>query len=159
MIESLEQLLKHHPFFSGLPDPFLKIVAGCGKNAQFAKDTMVFREGDPADCFYLIRDGHVALEIHSPKGGTIVIQSVPAGQVLGWSWMFPPYRWHFDARATEPVRATRLDAKCLRDKCEADPKLGFDMMRRFNGILLQRLQSTRLQLIDAYETKSNGARR
>jgi hypothetical protein len=72
---------------------------------------------------------------------------------MGWSWLFPPYTAHFDARAVEPIRATVLDGACLRRKCEADPALGYEIMKRFSGILIERLQSTRRQLVDAFETK------
>ncbi len=79
-----------------------------------------------------------------------MIETIEAGEVIGWSWLFPPYRWHFDARALAPVRATRFDGACLRGKCEADPALGYDLMSRFAQVLIERLQWTRLRLLDVY---------
>lgn len=153
-MQTIEQLLSHHPFFSDMPPAVIQIIAGCGKNVQIEKDEMMFREGDRADAFYLIREGLVALEIASPKAGPITIQTVHSADVLGWSWLFPPFRWHFDARVVLPVRATMLDGKCLRKKCDADPVLGYEIMKRFAAIILQRLQATRLQLTDAFEAKA-----
>jgi CRP/FNR family transcriptional regulator, cyclic AMP receptor protein len=80
----------------------------------------------------------------------VTIETVEAGDVVGWSWLFPPYRWHFDARALSTVRATVFDGACLRDKCRADPELGFELMSRFAQVMLERLQWTRLRLLDGY---------
>lgn len=85
-----------------------------------------------------------------PKRGAITIQTLSAGDVLGWSWLFPPYHTHFGARAIEPIRALSLDAKCLRNKCEEDHDLGYEFMKRFSEVVIQRLQATRLQLLDVY---------
>jgi len=150
-METLEGLLARHPFFEDLPEPDLKLIAGCGRNVAFREGQTVFREGEAANEFYLLREGVIRIEINSPRLGPITIQTVHAGEVLGWSWLFPPYRWHFDAHVMEAGRGTCLNGKCLREKLERDPQLGFALMKRFNGILLQRLQSTRLQLIEAYE--------
>ena len=111
---------------------------------------MLFREGDPADTFYVIRHGSVALETFVPSRGAITIETLEAGEVLGWSWLFPPYRWHFDARALAAVRATAFDAACLRGKCDDDPALGYDADVALRGVLIERLQWTRLRLLDVY---------
>ena len=150
-METVESLIGHHPLFKGLEAEQIHLMAGCAKNVVYPPQTFLFREGQNADEFYLIREGGLSLEVASPKFGGIVIQTVHAGEILGWSWLFPPYRWHFDARTLEQVRATSLNGKCLREKCEKDPKLGFALMKRFAGVLVDRLQSTRLQLIEAYE--------
>lgn len=150
-METIEQLIGHHALFRDLDPEFTHLIAGCAKNVQFPDNRFLFREGNEADCFYLVRDGVVSLEAASPKAGNLVIQTVHAGEVVGWSWLFPPFRWHFDARIVEPVRATRFDGKCLRKKCDENPRLGYELMKRFSGMLLARLQSTRLQLIEAYE--------
>ncbi len=99
------------------------------------------------------------MEIHLPQGGSLVLDTIGPGEVLGWSWLFPPYRWHFDARAVDDVRAIALDGACLRGKCEQDPQLGFELVRRFAQLVLDRLQSTRLRLVDLYgETTGRAAR-
>ena len=111
---------------------------------------MVFREGDPAETFYVVRSGAVALEAHAPARGELTIETLGAGEVLGWSWLFAPYRWHFDARALSRVRATAFDATCLRAKCDDDTALGYDLMKRFAQVMIERLQWTRLRLLDVY---------
>ena len=107
---------------------------------------MLFREGEPADVFYVVRRGRVALELYVPARGPMTVETVEAGEVVGWSWLFPPYRWHFDARAVAPVRAIAVDGACLRGKCEDDPALGYELMQRFSAVLLDRLNATRLRL-------------
>ena len=149
-IEGLERIVREHAFFAGLDDGFCKLVCGCAKNVRFEAASFILREGDSADEFYLIREGRVALEIHAPGKHEIVFQTVGPGEIIGVSWLVPPYRWSYDARAIEPVRAISLDARCLRGKCDADHDLGYEMMTRFVPILVQRLQATRLQLLDVY---------
>ena len=85
-----------------------------------------------------------------PARGAVVIETIEAGEVVGWSWLFPPYQWHFDARAVSLVRATSFDGVCLREKCEQDPAFGYDLMSRFTQVLIERLQWTRLRLLDVY---------
>jgi CRP-like cAMP-binding protein len=117
---------------------------------RFDEGKFLFRDGDDANTFYVIRAGRVAIEIFSPKRGPITVQTVREGEVLGWSWLFPPYKWHFDARALELTRAISLDGKCLRNKCEEDHDLGYELMKRFSEVMIQRLQATRLQVLDLY---------
>ncbi len=150
MPRQLDQLLVDVPFFDGLGEDELALLAGCARNVRFDAGAYVFREGDPADVFYVVRHGSVALEAFVPAGGPVMIETIDAGEVLGWSWLFPPYRWHFDARALATVRATAFDGACLRDKCAADPALGYRLMGRFAQVLIERLQWTRLRLLDVY---------
>ncbi|MEZ5078070.1 MAG: cyclic nucleotide-binding domain-containing protein [Solirubrobacterales bacterium] len=147
---SIDQLLATVPTFAGLPSDWLELVSGCGRNSGFEVGRYLAREGDPADAFYLIRQGRVALEIAAPGSGALMIETLGEGAVLGWSWLFPPFKWSFDARATEPVRAIAFDGACLRGKCDADNSLGYELMRRFAAVMLDRLQATRLQLLDVY---------
>ncbi len=149
-IQSIENLLEEHSFFKGLDPAYLKLIAGCGSNVRFNGSDYIFREGQAADHFYIIRYGKVALEFSSPSRGPITIETVSEGDVLGWSWLYPPYKWFLDARAINVVRAVALDGKCLREKCEDDPSLGFELMKRFSYIIAQRLQGTRLRLLDLY---------
>ena len=105
---------------------------------------------NPANQFFLIREGAVALEIDALDRGTLVIETLHRDDVVGWSWLFEPYRWQFDARASGPTRVVAFDGACLRGKCEADHELGYQLMRRFAASLIERLQATRLQLLDVY---------
>jgi len=149
-MENLERILAEHRFFRNLDPQHLAILVGCASNVRLDPGEFFLREGEEANAFYLIRHGQAALEISSPSRGPIIIEMVGEGEVIGWSWLIPPYRWHFDARATSLVRAIALDGKCLRDKCEADHDLGYELLKRFSTILEERLQSTRLQLLDVY---------
>jgi CRP/FNR family transcriptional regulator, cyclic AMP receptor protein len=154
MIHTLKPILKQHAFFRDMEDKHLELVAGCGKNVRFEEGETIFREGDPADQFYLIREGLVSVQLNIPHRGLTTVQTVGEGDVLGWSWLFPPYRWHFDARTQEPTHALVFDGKCLRGKCEEDHDLGYDIYRRFMQVVTDRLNATRLQLLDLY---GNGA--
>lgn len=128
----------------------MTLVAGCAKNVAFAAGQLILAEGEPADTLYLVRRGRVALEVHAPGSGAIVIETLGSGQVVGWSWLFPPYLWQFDARAVDPVGALAVDAMCLRSKAEADPRFGYELMKRLASVVLDRLQAARMRLLDLY---------
>jgi CRP/FNR family transcriptional regulator, cyclic AMP receptor protein len=149
-METLEPLLREHEFFTGLAPEYVSLLVGCSTNVRFPAGAFLFEEGEPADRFFLIRHGRVALEIAAPGRGSIVVQTIGPGEVVGFSWLFEPHRWEFDARTTEATTAVELDGVCLRGKCEEDPVLGFDLMQRFARVVIQRLQATRLQLLDVY---------
>ena len=149
-METIEAILQDVPLFEGLSQAELELVAGCGSNVRFRQGDLLFRDGDPADTFYVLRHGTVALETFVPARGSVTIETLDAGEVVGWSWLFPPYRWHFDARAVSLVRATSFDGSCLRAKCEQDAQLGYDLMSRFAQVIVERLQWTRIRLLDVY---------
>jgi len=149
-VETIEELLHEVPLFEGLDREALALVSGCGSNVVFPEGATVFREGDAADTFYVLRHGTIVLETFVPARGPVLIETLEGGEVLGWSWLFPPYRWHFDARALSQVRATAFDGACLRGKCDDDPRLGYALMSRFAQVLIDRLQNTRLRLLDLY---------
>lgn len=151
-METLEPILAEHPFSRDLERRYLDLLVGCAANMRFDPGQFLFREGDDADQFYLIRDGVVAIEVFAGAAGQLTVTTIGGGEVLGWSWLFPPYRWKFDARATEVTRAIALDAKCLRTKCEADHDLGYELLKRFAYMVEQRLDATRFQLLNIYET-------
>ncbi|MDP2529660.1 MAG: cyclic nucleotide-binding domain-containing protein [Candidatus Palauibacterales bacterium] len=149
-MKGLEQLLAEHAFFAGMEPKDLALIAGCGANARFEAGDYLFREGEPADQFYLLRSGRVVVEVHDPARGTITVLSAGEGEVLGFSWLMPPYRWVFDARALELTRALVFDGACLRDKCEADARLGYDLLKRVTSVMMQRLEAASVQLLDVY---------
>ena len=154
MVEGLDRILREHPFFRELPGPFCGLVSGCARNALFEPGEHIFREGGEAAHFYLLREGQVALELASGEGAVITFQTIGAGEILGASWLVPPFRWTFDARALERTRAIALDAVCMRAKCEENPELGWDLMKRFVPVLVERMQAARLQMLDVYGRKS-----
>ena len=150
MTEDIADLVAEHPLLAGLPGDAVALVAGCARNVAVAAGALLLEEGGPADTLFLLRRGRVALELHSPDRGRITVETVGPGDPVGWSWMFPPYRWHFDARALDPVGAVAVDATCLRRKAEADPAFGYALMQRVAAVILDRLQATRLRLLDLY---------
>jgi CRP/FNR family transcriptional regulator, cyclic AMP receptor protein len=152
-METLERILAEHPFFAGLDPAFMRLAVGCASNARFAAGTYIFKEGDEANEFYLVRAGKVALEIFAPQRKPIMVATLDMGEILGWSWLLPPYQWKFHAHAIEEVRAIALDGKCLRRKCEENHDLGYEILKRFAQIMEQRLEAARLQLLDVYAVR------
>lgn len=152
-METLEPILAEHPFLKGLELRYLKLIIGCASNVRFKAGQFLFHEGEEANKFYMIRQGKVAVEIRADKRSSIIVQTVGEGEVLGWSWLIPPYRWRFDARAVELTRAIALDGKCLRTKSEEDHDLGYELLKRFSDIIVERLDATRLQLLDLYAVR------
>ena len=155
-IQNLEPILREHPFLKDFEERHIQTIVGCARNRLFEAGDYLCREGDRADDFFLIREGRVALELHSPQGGGLRVETLQEGDFLGWSWLVEPYVWHFDARALTRIRTIALDGKCLRTKCESDHDLGYRLLRRFARLIEQRLSATRLQLLDVYADK--GAR-
>ena len=150
--EDLSPILKQHPFLADIPEEHMKTLIGCASNVRFNEGERLINEGEVADKFYLIRSGRVALEIDLSERGALRIQTVGAGEVLGWSWLISPFRWHFSGIAVTDVRAIALDGKCLRTKSENDHDFGYEMLKRLTQVMERRLEATRLQLIDVYGT-------
>jgi CRP/FNR family transcriptional regulator, cyclic AMP receptor protein len=149
-MESLERIIAEHPFFEGLDSEFIQLMVSCASNVRFKADTYILKEGDPANTFYLIREGRVAVEVFAPQRKPIIVATLSIGELLGWSWLLPPFQWRFHARAIDGVRAIALDGKCLRTKCEENHDLGYAVLKRFAQIMERRLEATRLQLLDVY---------
>ena len=148
--KTIDVMLASHPFFEGLDEEHIKLIAGCGQNKHFKEGEFLLREGEDADYFYVLRKGRVAVQIDAVERGALTIQTASKGEVVGWSWLIPPYKARFNVRALGDVMATALDGKCLRQKCEDDPAMGFTLIKRFSAMLTQRLEQTRLQLLDVY---------
>src|SRR6266487_6281405 len=150
--EELEADVAAHPFLIGISAHHIRLLADCAMRSQFAAGQVIFQKGETANRFYLIQRGRVALE--SSTGDDVVrIDEVGAGDLLGWSWIFPPYVWHFDARAIEPTTAIFLYG-ILRDYCEADPALGYVLFKRMSEVMMRRLQMARLKLSEAIKNAS-----
>lgn len=149
-MEDLSALLRQHPFLAGLAEDHVHTLVGCASNVRFPEGEYVIHEGHIANTFYLIRNGRVALEIDQPGRGSIRIQTAGPGEILGWSWLISPYRWHFNGVAVVETRALALDGECLRNKCEHDPVFGYEMLKRLSQVMERRLEATRLQLLDIY---------
>ena len=142
-----EGCLKPHSFMHGAKPEFLNHFEEFAKDVTFSKGETILREGEYADRFYLICEGSVSLETDSNGGPSITIQTLGAGNLLGWSWLYPPFEWHFTARALEPCKAVELNAASLLIRAEEDPAFGYDLMKRISKHLVQRLQATRKRMI------------
>lgn len=149
-MRTLEALLEEHAFTADLEPRYRATLVGCATNVRFEPGELLARAGTPADSFFLVRHGRVALEIHAPGRGPIAFETITSGEVLGWSWLVPPYRWVFDARALVRTRAIAFDGACLRGRCEADRDLGYELLKRVAGVLSRRLAAARLQILDLY---------
>lgn len=148
-MQTIPQFLAGHRFFAGLDDEAIALVTGCAVNAHVRPGEYLFREGEPADTFYVVRHGRVAIQMRQPTGG-VVVDTARDGDVVGWSWLVAPYRWTFDAVATEETSVVSIDGACLRGKCESDPALGYALLQRVVQVMSTRLHSARVRLLDLY---------
>jgi CRP-like cAMP-binding protein len=149
-MKTIADLIAEEELFQGLDKEALEFVAGCGSNVHFAPEDRILTEGESANTFYLLRSGSVALSFYVPGRGEVIIDTLGAGDVLGWSWLFAPYRWQFDAEARDDVAAVAFDGACLRTKCDSDNHLGYLLTQRFAKVILGRLQAVRLRVLDVY---------
>ena len=155
-MQTIEELLAEAPAFNGMSEEHLALIAGCARNTTFEDGEYLMREGDSADTFFVIRHGRVAMEIFVPQRGGVTIETIDDGDLLGWSWLVPPFRQHLDARAVGNVHTVAFDAACLRGKSDTDPVLGYELMRRFIPVIVERLQATRMRLLDVYGHVAGG---
>jgi CRP/FNR family transcriptional regulator, cyclic AMP receptor protein len=139
-----------HPLFAGLSAEEAAKVAACARNEVYGPGRLLLAEGDDADTLYLIDTGTVSIEIHAPHRGPIPVETVGPGGTVGWSWLFPPFRWQFDARAVDTVGVVAIDGSCLRAMADADDAFGHQLVVRVAAVLLERLQATRIRLLDLY---------
>jgi CRP/FNR family transcriptional regulator, cyclic AMP receptor protein len=149
-MKTMKDILKEHAFFKDLKEEYLDFVAGCASNVRFRQGDTILKEGDPADKFYLIKEGKVAIYIAVGGHRNITIETIESGKILGWSWLIPPYVNRFNSRAVEDTAAIALDGKCLRQKCESNHDLGFELLRKITNVFTERLEATRMQLINVY---------
>jgi CRP/FNR family transcriptional regulator, cyclic AMP receptor protein len=147
---SLARSLAEHAFLAELKAEHLQFLAGCTKNLRLPTDGFLFREGDEADQLFILREGKVSLEIHHPTRGTLVVETLHGGEPIGWSTLFPPYRWHLDGRAARDTLLFAVDGPCLRDKLEADHDFGYAFTRLMLREVHRRLERVRLQTLDVY---------
>jgi CRP-like cAMP-binding protein len=149
-VQTIEQLLAEAKAFNGMSEEHLALIAGCAQNQVFEDGAYLMREGEVANSFYVVRLGRVSLEIFVPQRGGVTVETVEGGDLVGWSWLTPPYRVHLDARAIGSVHVVAFDAACLRGKADEDAELGYELMRRFIPVIVERLQATRVRMLDVY---------
>jgi CRP/FNR family transcriptional regulator, cyclic AMP receptor protein len=147
--KKMEERLAAHPFLKGIGMDHIKVLAQSAVLTHFEKDQVIFEAGEPANGFYLIETGTVALEGSVYDHGPITTDVISAGEPLGWSWLFPPHLWHFDARATEPTTAVCFSGILLRQHRDEDPALSHELFRRACEVMVRRLQAARSKLLAA----------
>src|SRR5450755_4224296 len=148
--DDLDTDVAAHPFLLGLSEHHVRLLADCAVRVDFEADQVVFREGETANRFYLIERGEVALESNTAGGKTVAIDTIGDGDLLGWSWLFPPHVWRFTARATKRTTAIFFYGTVLREYCEKDHTLGYELLKRMSEVMTRRLQSTRGRLLETY---------
>lgn len=152
-MKHIVEILKEHSFFHGLPAEDIAFIAGCAKNIVFKEEQVIARQGEYADQFYLIREGRVAIAMEIPPQRTFIFRTLGPNDILGFSWLVPPYQWTFTAYAKKITHAIAIHGDCLREKCEKDPRLGFELMKRLVHFLVTGEDASRLQLLDIYGEK------
>jgi CRP-like cAMP-binding protein len=150
-MENLARILAAHPFFKGLESKYIDLLVSCAANVRFDPGTFIFREGGEANQFFIIREGEIALEIHCEGREPITVQTLKQGEVLGWGWLVPPYRWHQDAQAVQLTRAFAFDGKCLRTKCQEDKNLGYELLIRVLPLMGRGLEATQLKFLEVFK--------
>ncbi|MEE9214054.1 MAG: cyclic nucleotide-binding domain-containing protein [Thermodesulfobacteriota bacterium] len=149
-------IISNHACFENLNEDQLDFIVSNTKETKFAEKELIFKENDNADSLYIVKKGIVSLESKiSVDREPITIQTLGEGDIVGWSWLFPPYKWHFDARADTETEALRIDGKSIRSKCEIDHDLGYELLKRFAGLIQQRLKAIKIQNPEMYTVKKN----
>jgi CRP/FNR family transcriptional regulator, cyclic AMP receptor protein len=149
-VRTLADLLGDVAALRALTPDQLDTIAGCARNRPFAAGEEIMREGDPADQFFVVRKGDVAVVTHAPGRGELTLETLHPGDVLGWAWLIEPYRNDFGARALGHTSLLVFDAACLRGKCDDDPALGYGLLKLLASVFARRLRDTRLRLLDLY---------
>ncbi len=159
-MKTLNERLREHRFLKGMPLPHVQI-ASCGATFRhFTPGLMLMHEGEPAESLYLIETGRIALQAHEPGNGTIEIEQLGSGDVLGWSWLFPPFVWHFQAEILVPTEVIRLNGAHLLVMAERNKEFGYELMKRVSHILIHRLEATRKRLfLESCKSKTDSAAR
>ncbi len=150
-MNSLANQIKQHPFFKDVADQSIEKIASFSKEVKVEAGEFIFRSGEEAGKFYLIQQGEVIIEIAPTRHSDVSIQSIREGEVLGWSWLIPPFKWQFDAKAVELTKAIAIDAQSLRAFCKQNHAAGYQILTRMIQIVAQRLQAARTQFWDIYK--------
>src|SRR5881392_33351 len=149
-IEPLSTRVALHPFLAGMNHAELALLTDCAMATRFQKGQTILREGEFANRFYLIETGKVILESGADFGEPVVIETIGPGDLLGWSWMFPPYIWQFTARAVDSTTAIFFYGTILREYCEKDHSLGYELFKRMSVVMMKRLQAARRQMLSVH---------
>jgi len=145
--ETLEKILDEHPLFRGMKAQHLRTIVESATVVRFEPGDVIFEEGEPAHRFYLIRTGKVALQLMSYRIEPFTLMTLEEGDVIGWSWLFPPYRWKFTAKALGVIRAISLDGRRVCARCDEDHDLGYELRKRFAQIIENRVEALSVHLV------------
>jgi CRP/FNR family cyclic AMP-dependent transcriptional regulator len=148
--QSIEDYLSAHAFFSRMDSSFLKFLSNSAAGLRIKKGDVLFKQGAPADKFYLLRNGQVSVQVPALVGPALEIQTLGEDQILGWSWLIPPYRWSFLARAVEDSDLLEFDGSAILARCEKDPKFGYELFKRFAALMSERLDAARQKMMDQW---------
>lgn len=148
--EDIRKELKSQPFFEGLDDEFVQFLSKSAREHSLARGDVLFKQGDWADAFYLLRDGEILIEVPSISGPSLEIQRLQTGQILGWSWLIAPYKWTFQARAEADTQLLEFDGAAILAQCEEDPAFGYALLKRFSGLMSERLEAARRRMMDEW---------
>lgn len=150
-MDPINSMLREHAFFEELDDEAVRYIASCGYERVFRAGEMVAKEGADANDFFLVIKGRLAVQLFAPHLGAVTLHTVGPNGIVGWSWLFPPYKWNFDIKAMEVTKVVALNGRCLREKCERDYELGYKLMKKFSQMVVERLHQARMQLLDMYK--------
>ena len=148
--QSIKDYLSTHAFFSGLDDEFIQYVTNSATELQLKKGDILFRQGEFADKFFILRKGGISVQVPALVGPPLEIQHLSEDQILGWSWLIPPFRWHFLARVEEDSDLLEFDGIALLAHCEEDPKFGYELFKHFAGLMSERLEVARQKMMDQW---------
>ena len=148
--QSITEYLSAHEFFSEFSDDSLKFLCECSSTREIKKGQILFLQGEHADKFYVVRSGHISIQMPAIMGPTLEIQAVDEDQVLGWSWLISPYKWHFQTKAEEDTELLQFDGAALLARCEQEPKFGYELLKKFAELMSVRLTSASQKMMDEW---------
>ena len=148
--QSITEYLSAHEFFSEFSDDVLKFLCECSSTREIKKGQLLFQLGEKADKFYVIRNGSISIQMPAIMGPTVDIQTLDKGQVLGWSWLISPYKWNFQTQAEEDSELLQFDGAAILARCEQDPKFGYELLKKFAGLMSVRLNAARQKMMDEW---------
>ena len=150
-IENSRELIANSRLFSALDDAAIDFLVAHAEQKGLAAGQVLFHHGDRADHFYLLIEGHLSLEVPAIEGPSLELQDIGPGQSAGWSWLIPPHRWHFQARARTAIKYLEFDGSAILAHCEQDPKFGYQLIKRFSTLMSERLDFARHRIMQEYK--------
>ncbi|HKJ95539.1 MAG TPA: cyclic nucleotide-binding domain-containing protein [Gammaproteobacteria bacterium] len=148
--KSPAKLMSSHPFFDELDAADIDYLAARATRKHLKRGGVLFHHGEPADRFFLLLSGAITIEIPAIEGPSLEVQHLGEGKILGWSWLIAPYRWSFQARADEDTELLEFDGKAVRERCESDPRFGYEILKRFSSLMSDRLEASRTKMMEEW---------